>query len=320
MSAGPGPWIVVLGSAATFFVLQAAYWWIVSRRSVEKALLTQRLGSADVVEGEAEALLRKGADPNAGFFESLPVYAAIAQRLAQAGDTAGVPAFFARCGVFALGGFAAIIALTFDVGLALAAALVLGFLPWVGLVGRVKKRLMRIEEQLPEALEVMAISLRAGQSLAQTIRVTSSEIQAPLGEEFRRVAEEVELGRPIDESLLAMTQRVEGARSVRQFVVAVLVLRQTGGNLIEVLETIIDTMRQQSAYERKLLAMTAEGRSSATILALLPPAFTLLIFIGDRKYLMQLSDSAMGHTILIVAAIMYLLGVIWVRRLVNPKG
>jgi len=56
------------------------------------------------------------------------------------------------------------------------------------------------------------------------------------------------------------------------------------------------------------------------ILALLPPAFTLLIFIGDRKYLMQLTDSAMGHTILIVAAVMYLLGVVWVRRLVNPKG
>jgi tight adherence protein B len=78
--------------------------------------------------------------------------------------------------------------------------------------------------------------------------------------------------------------------------------------------------KEKSAYERKLMAMTAEGRSSAMILALLPPAFTLLIFIGDRKYLSQLTNSSMGHSILIIAGVMYLLGVVWVRRLVNPKG
>jgi tight adherence protein B len=317
---GPGPWIVLLGSAAAFFVLQAVYWWFVSVRSAERKLLAQRLGSADAVESEADELLRKGARDGQGYLGTLAIYTTVARRLAQAGDTGGVPAFFTRCAVFGLAGFAGVVALTQDVLLALVTSGVFACLPWVGLVGRVKKRLTRIEEQLPEALEVMAISLRAGQSLAQTIRVTSSEIQSPLGDEFRRIAEEVELGRPIDESLLAMAQRVDGARSVRQFVVAVLVLRQTGGNLIEVLETIIDTMRQQSAYERKLMAMTAEGRSSAMILALLPPAFTLLIFIGDRKYLSQLTNSSMGHSILIIAGVMYLLGVVWVRRLVNPKG
>jgi tight adherence protein B len=133
------------------------------------------------------------------------------------------------------------------------------------------------------------------------------------------VAEEAELGRPVDEALLAMADRVRGARSVRTFVVAVLVLRQTGGNLVEVIESIIDTMRQAAAYQQKLQSMTAEGRSSALILGLLPPAFALLSFVADPMYARKLYTDPMGQVMVFMATGFYVTGVVWVRRLVSPK-
>ena len=105
----------------------------------------------------------------------------------------------------------------------------------------------------------------------------------------------------------------------RTFVVAVLVLRQTGGNLVEVIESIIDTMRQQSAYAQKLQAMTAEGRSSALILAMLPPAFAGLSYVADPGYAKRLYTDSMGQLLLLVAVAFYLTGVMWTRRLVAPK-
>ncbi|MCA9559521.1 MAG: type II secretion system F family protein, partial [Myxococcales bacterium] len=168
-------------------------------------------------------------------------------------------------------------------------------------------------------LEVMIISLRAGQSLDQTIRLTASELDAPIGDEFHRVSEEVQLGRPLEEALVAMSARLAAARTVRTFVTSVLVLRQTGGNLIEVLEQIIDTMRQQAQYERKLSAMTAEGRSSARMLAGLPPIFVLLAYMADSNYIGTLVNDPVGRVLLTVAIIMYTAGVVWTRRLTNPK-
>jgi tight adherence protein B len=191
--------------------------------------------------------------------------------------------------------------------------------PYLLLVRKKRLRVSRIEEQLPEALEVMTISLRAGQSLAQTIRLTATELQAPIGDELRRVAEEQELGRPLDEALVAMSRRLKEARTVRSFVVSVLVLRQTGGNLIEVLESIIDSMRQQAQYERKLKAMTAEGRSSSRMLTLLPPIFVFLAYLADTSYIGKLLSDPIGRVLMTISLVLYVIGIVWVRRLVNPK-
>lgn len=311
-------WVIVFGSASVFVTLQALYWVFIARREGRNTLLAQRLGSVDSVEEGLDDILRRTNDDE-GFLTGLPFYETLVRRLNEAGETGGVTAFMVRVAVFVLGGFAAGVVLTGDPIFAFVVALGLGFVPYTLLLRKVSQRIQRIEEQLPEALEVMCISLRAGHSLQQTIRLTAGELQVPLGDELRQVAEEAELGRPIDEALLAMADRVRGARSVRTFVVAVLVLRQTGGNLVEVIESIIDTMRQASAYQQKLQSMTAEGRSSALILGLLPPAFALLSFVADPQYARKLYTDPMGQMLVTLAGTFYVVGILWVRRLVAPK-
>lgn len=308
---------ILFASASVFFILQAIYWIVASRRASRQAVLAERLGAAEDLDGAAD-ILKDAGEPD-GWLEELSFTQSLRDLLEQAGDEGAVGPFLSRTLMAFLGAFAFFLIVTAD----LAAALVFGLgammLPYLFLLRRKRLRISRIEEQLPEALEVMTISLRAGQSLAQTIGLTAREIQAPLGDELRRVAEEQQLGRPLDEALVAMSRRLREARTVRSFVVSVLVLRQTGGNLIEVLESIIDTMRQQSQYERKLKAMTAEGRSSSRMLAALPPAFVMLAYLADPGYIGNLISDSVGRVLLSLAVILYVVGLIWVRRLVSPK-
>ena len=311
-------WIVILSAASVFFTIQAIYWLVVNRRVSRDSVLAQRLGSVDPTEEGLDDILRRNRE-DAGVWGGLPFYETLVTRLNEAGELGDVGTFMVRVMVFVLGAFALGVVLTSDVFFSLIFGAGAGMVPYTMLLKKVRTRILRIEDQLPEALEVMCISLRAGHSLAQTIKLTAGEMQVPLGEELRLVAEESELGRPIDEALLAMANRVRGARSVRTFVVAVMVLRQTGGNLIEVIESIIDTMRQQSAYQQKLQAMTAEGRSSAFILGMLPPAFGALSFVADPAYARRLYTDSVGQMLVLIAATFYFSGILWVRRLVSPK-
>ncbi len=309
--------LIICASLSVFFILQAVYWIVVSRRTARTAVLADRLGAGDV--GVQTDTLLKVDEENQSWIEQFALGATLRNLLEQAGEDGAVGAFVSRCSLYFLGAFALVLVITGEP----AGAFVLSFgallIPYLLLMRKKRLRISRIEEQLPEALEVMTISLRAGQSLAQTVRLTSTEIQAPLGDEMRRVAEETELGRPLDEALVAMSQRLKEARTVRTFVVSVLVLRQTGGNLIEVLESIIDTMRQQSQYERKLKAMTAEGRSSSRLLALLPPGFMAMAWMADPGYVGKLLSDPVGRILLTVSFCLYMIGLFWVRKLVNPK-
>ncbi len=309
--------VLLLGSASVFFVLQAAWWMRASRQAAVDSVIAERLLISDAVS-DAEGLLRGGA--RGDWTDNVPGIHALRALLEEAGADESVGAYFVRSAVLGLLTFALIAGVTSNA----AGALILAFAgcvaPWLGVLGQRAKRTARVEEQLPEALEVMAISLRAGHSLEQTLRFSSEELQGPIAEELRRVSEEVQLGRPLDAALVAMSERMRGARSVRTFVVSVLVLRQTGGNLVEVLESIIDTLRQSSQYARKLNAMTAEGRSSARMLAALPIIFVTLSYAANPKYISMLLVDPTGRSILALAATLYVTGLLWIRRLVSHRS
>ncbi len=302
--------VVLLVPLTLFLWLQAVYWFFASRRAARDALLAERLGT-DESFSQTQALLRQ---EHEGAFAQR-----VADMLEAAGEDPNVTAFLGRLMLFFFVTFGVMLVVTGSPAGAVLFGLCGMVIPYILLMAKRRKRLRRIEEQLPEALEVMTISLRAGQSLDQTIRHTAQELEAPIGEEFRRIAEEQDLGRPLDEALLSMAERLKECRTVRTFVVSVLVLRQTGGNLIEVLESIIDTMRQQFQYERKLDAMTAEGRSSSRMLAALPPAFVGLTSIADSSYIGTLFYDPVGQSMLMISAGLYLAGLFWVRKLVKPK-
>ncbi len=303
---------IIFASAAFFFVLQAVYWIRASRRASAQAALLGRLGQDESLK--RNDLLRQGQDESGAF----------AQRIValqeEAGEEPNFGAFLGRVGIAFLIAFMLVLLITSNPLGAFLFGLIASGLPYLMLTNKKHRRVARCEEQLPEALEVMTISLRAGHSLEQTIRLTATELDAPIGDEFRRVADECGLGLPLEEALVNMSNRLKAARIVRSFVVSVLVLRQTGGNLVEVLDSIIDTMRMQSQYERKLQAMTAEGRSSSRILALLPPGFVVMTYLMSPDYMLNLFEYPMGRIILVVAALLYLGGIFWVHRLTSSKA
>lgn len=203
-----------------------------------------------------------------------------------------------------------------------ALALVFALLACAGLwfiVRRARaRRLAQCDEQMPQALEIMALALRAGHALPGALALAAQETPAPLCHELRRAQDEQQLGRPIAEVLAAMGERLPGCAAVETFVVAVAVLQETGGNLIHVIDRIVENARARAGYQTRLRALTAEGRQSARMLALLPLGFFVLALAGDRNYMGTLLHDGGGRMILAVAIALWLTGLMWTRRLVRP--
>jgi len=179
------------------------------------------------------------------------------------------------------------------------------------------RRLAVCDEQMPQALEIVSLALRAGHALPGALQLAASECPVPLSEELHRVVHEHSLGRPMNEVIARFAARLHGCAAVETFAVAVLVLQETGGNLITVIERIVDNARARASYNARLRALTAEGRQSAKLLAALPGIFAVLTMAVDSTYLDTLRTSG-GMTIAMVALGMWIAGVLWTRRLIRP--
>jgi tight adherence protein B len=179
------------------------------------------------------------------------------------------------------------------------------------------RRLTQCDEQMPQALEVMSLALRAGHALPRALALAAEEAPAPLCYELRRASDQHALGRPVGSVLQALGERLPGCVAVNTFVVAVLVLQETGGNLISVIDRIVENARARSSYQSRLRALTAEGRSSAKLLALLPGAFAVLAAVTDPTYADFMLRDPAGQMVALIAAGMWAAGILWTRRLVR---
>jgi tight adherence protein B len=174
-------------------------------------------------------------------------------------------------------------------------------------------RAARVEKQLSEALALQANVLRAGQSLSRSLKVLSEEIKPPLKEELERMLAEVELGRPMEEALERLSARIP-SRDVDMWVTAMLVHRQTGGNLAGVMETSAQRVSERLQLRSEIKAMTAQGRLSGLVVAVAPLAFFFLLSIGSKEQMEFLFSSAFGLTILISGLVMNVVGMLWIRH------
>ena len=302
---------ILIASLSVFFTLQAIYWIVKSRKDKKQALLTQRLRSDEDEGREDDGLFREKVEGSLAL--------SISQLMRAAGEEGDVNTFFQRALVYASIGFLAGLIILKGIVSAVIFGCLGPYFLYIRLANKRDSRVDQVEQQLPEALEMMIISLRAGQSLEQTFALNARELPAPIGDEFQQVSEEVRLGLSMEDALKALCARLAGAKTVRSFVVSVLVLRQTGGNLIEVFEAIIDTMRQQSQYEHKLKSMTAESRSNARTLGALPPIFIAISLMMSPDYIKQVTSHSMGQLMMFVSFALYIIGFVWVRRLVKPR-
>jgi len=178
------------------------------------------------------------------------------------------------------------------------------------------RRSEKMREQLPDVLTIMASSLRAGHSFLQALDTTAREIQAPADVEFQRLVAEIRLGRPAEDALEALADRV-GSPDFRWAVLAVNIQREVGGNLAEILDNVSDTLRERAMMRRQIRVLTAEGRLSAWVLAILPFALALYMFAVNPKYISLLFTTQIGLFMLGVGGVLLVLGILWMRKIVD---
>jgi tight adherence protein B len=183
------------------------------------------------------------------------------------------------------------------------------------LAGRRRKQFMGL---LPDTLSLLAGTLRAGYSLMQGVEAVSQEVSEPMGLELRRVVTEARLGRPLEEALDGVAERM-ASPDFAWAVMAIRIQREVGGNLSELLLTVAETMIQRERLRRDVAALTAEGRMSAYVLIALPIGLGLVMFVMNKEYTSKLLDTTAGNIMLGAAVISAGIGYLWMRKIINIK-
>lgn len=192
------------------------------------------------------------------------------------------------------------------------------FVPRLWVSRREQSRIRQIEDQLVDALTMIANGLRSGSSFLQAIEMVSRELPPPIAPEFGQVVAEAGVGAPVDQALADLANRVR-SYDIYLMVTAMTIQRSVGGNLSEVLENIAHTIRERQRLLRQVQVETAENRLSSYILMVLPTALLIVISIINPNYIQPLLFEASGRMILIVGAVMQIVGFIILRRIADVK-
>lgn len=196
--------------------------------------------------------------------------------------------------------------------------IVMAGLPMLWLIMRRRKRLKQFAVQLPDALEMLARALRSGQSFAFGLNSIADEMGPPISKEFSRVFEEQNLGIPLEESLRDLTERVPNL-DLQFFVTAVVLQRQTGGDLAEILDKIGHLIRERFQIWGQVQALTGEGRLSGIVLLALPVLLFIVVYQMNPDYISVLFTDPMGKKMLAGAIIMQVFGAIVIQKIINIK-
>lgn len=182
---------------------------------------------------------------------------------------------------------------------------------------RVKKRHSNFGNQLPEALQLLAGSLRAGQSLVQALANVAADAPAPSGEEYRRILTENRLGRDLTEALYAAAVRMD-SEDFEWVVGAIDINRTTGGDLAVILDRVTDTIRQRARLRGQVRSLSAEGRLSGWVVGLLPPGVFCFVYVTNREYMATFFAKPLGYLLLSTSGLLLVVGALWLKKIAKP--
>ena len=276
----------------------------------------------------AEAVIDPDIILKRGVYSDLPIINAILRRIKLAADvdtlikqansslTVGRVLF----GALVIGFVAGVLSGTYlhSVPLGLALGLAAGTTPYISLRLKRNARLRKFESILPDAIDLLARALRAGHALTAAIEMVSKEIADPVGAEFRRVFEEQNFGLPIREALINLATRVP-VPDLQFLVTAMLVQKETGGNLAEVLDKAGTVIRERSRLLGQLRIYTAQGRLTGWILGLLPFIVFMLMNFVNPTYARTLTSDPMGRKAIWLGLALMVIGIWMIRKIVDIK-
>ncbi len=310
--------------SVAFAAVFALVWMLagVSARLKRERVLAKRIGSnaagesGDSPDLETRWVPSAFAEAGERFATATGFSGVLDERLEQAGLPIASGEFVALTAICALLGavFASLLLgnILFILLIGAAAAVI----PYFWMVRALSKRQNKLGEQLADTLAILASSLRAGYSFLQALDTVSKEIGEPSAGEFQRVVAEIRLGRPIDDALIAMANRV-GSDDLRWAVIAINVQRQVGGNLAEVLDIVANTVRERAYIRRQVKVLSAEGRFSVAILSALPFLILIYIVIVNPDYVRPLFTTVPGIAMISAGGFMMGLGIFIMTRMIK---
>ena len=321
---------VVLLFAAVILAVEGFYLWWMSTHGAAARRIARRLqvmsGGFGARSGERISILKQRRYSQSPALDRLLHRFKPAHRvdtlLVQSGATWSVGQF-AACSLACM---ALMLALTLMLPISagippLARMLAAGaglLVPWWWLRRKRMRRLVRIEHQLPEAADFIARALRAGHSFTNVLQIVGNEMPEPIAGEFRIAREEINYGVPMNEALHGLAARIP-LTDLRYLVIAVLIQRESGGNLAEILGNISQIIRARLKLVAHVRVLSAEGRMSAWILGLLPLAVMGVMMVSSPAYVTMLWTEPSGIRLLWIGLGMIAFGVVWLRKIIRIR-
>ncbi len=197
-------------------------------------------------------------------------------------------------------------------------AILLGLTPFAYIYFKKIKRMQKFQRQLPDALDLMARSLKAGHALTGGLRMVADEFDDPIGVEFEKTLNEINFGCGVPEALKNLSKRVD-CLDLNFFVTSILIQRETGGNLAEILENIARLIRERFKLYGRIRVLSAEGKFSAIILLALPFLIAMVIYILNPNYIKTLIIDPVGPILIVIALILMVFGILSMVKMINIK-
>ena len=238
--------------------------------------------------------------------------------LQQANVQSPLGVFILLAAVLALTGYLAGSLLTINRVIPLIFAASLVVIPFLYVIRKKKKRMDKFQKQLPEGLELIARSLRAGHAFTSGMKLAADEFDDPLGPEFTETLDEINFGVSVSDALKNLARRVD-CPDLRYFVVAVILQRETGGNLAEIIESIGYIIRERFKLRGKIRILAAEGKLSAIILVAIPFFVIIALHFTSPKYINALFFEPAGRIMGTVALVMMVMGIFVMKKMINIK-
>lgn len=319
------------GSTLVFFALLGGAVFLLSQVLIVPAfgsdartrrLLRSKLEQIDAVDADREAssLLRqkylRELSPLARRLEDTPHMEALGRVVEQAGLTILAHRLVILAALLATVAAVAAVSVTGNPVLALFGLIAGGSAPFVFVFRKRRERLEKFEEQLPDAVDVMKRALRAGHPFSTCVKLVSEDMDEPISREFEQTFADVNYGNDLRRALLGMLRRVPSA-NLMAVVTAVLIQKETGGNLAEIFERISQVIRSRFRFGRRVRTLSAEGRLSAWILTLVPILLFGVLWITTPSYLPPLLDHPTGQKMIVFAIAMMVIAVFWMRKIIR---
>jgi len=315
---GIGIFIVIL------LLIEGAYYTIRSVRSPEKKAVKKRLRtlSASKIEDESIDILRKKFLSEIPWFNRLLLSFNWTDRLNRLLEQANVKyplgVYILLTFILAFAGLLVSSWLTSNYLIIIPVTVILGMIPFFYVYKKKKQRMDKFQRQFPEALDLVARALRAGHAFTGGLKMVADEMGDPVGSEFDKTLDEINFGIGIPEALKGLSNRVD-CPDLKFFIISVIIQRETGGNLAEILDNISYLIRERFKLYGRIRVLAAQGKLSAAILIILPFFVAIGLSLVNPKYTATLSTDPIGRILVIFALIMMIFGVFVMRRMIAIK-